>query len=207
MVKKMNIRSIFILIFVSFLIISCKHSDQSQEGFIEIEYPNELGVVKRADWGWVPIDTSYKTQEVKYITIHHEGVEFTSDKDPVQSIQNLQSWSRSEKQWIDIPYHYMMDLDGNIYEGRPINIPGDTNTEYDPTNHALIEVMGNYEIQILSEIQLNALVNFIKFLKNKYNVPIDNIKTHKDYSSKTVCPGKDIYRYFENGYIQKALIE
>lgn len=203
----MKTKLIFILIIVSSFIISCKHADQALEGFIEIEYPNELGVVKRADWGWVPIDTSYKTQEVNYITIHHGGVEFTRDKDPVKSIQNLQSWSRSEKKWIDIPYHYMIDLDGIIYEGRPINIPGDTNTEYDPTNHALIEVMGNYEIQTLSEDQLKALIDLMKFLKIKYNVPLDNIKSHKDYSSMTVCPGKDIYKYFENGYIKKALIE
>lgn len=203
----METKSIFILVIISFFIISCKNTDQTQEGFIQLEYPDELGVVKRADWGWVPIDTSYKTQEIKYITIHHGGVEFTRDKDPVKSIQNLQSWSRSEKKWIDIPYHYMIDLDGIIYEGRPVNIPGDTNTEYDPTKHALIEVMGNYEIQILSETQLKALIGLMKFLKNKYNVPLENIKTHKDYSSITVCPGKDVYKYFENGYIKKALIE
>ncbi|MCW8848745.1 MAG: peptidoglycan recognition protein family protein [Melioribacteraceae bacterium] len=196
---------LFIFIVIIATITSCKHTDQSHDQLTEIKYPKELGVMKRADWNWVPIDSAYATQDIKYITVHHGGVEFLKGTDPIKSIQNLQSWSRSEKKWIDIPYHYMIDLDGIIYEGRPINIPGDTNTEYNPLNHALIEVMGNYEIQVLSEIQLNSLIELIKFLMIKYNVPLDKIKTHKDYSSMTVCPGKDIYKYFESGYIEKAL--
>ena len=200
---KYKILSIFALLLLS--LVSCKHTDQSKADFAEIEYPKELGVVSRAEWKWVPIDTSYSTQEIKYITVHHGGVEFLPGTDPVKSIQNLQSWSRSEKKWIDIPYHYMIDLDGVIYEGRPINIPGDTNTEYNPLSHALIEVMGNYEVQSLSETQLESLINLIKFLMIKYNVPTEEVKTHKDYSNMTVCPGKDIYKYFESGYIEKAL--
>ena len=99
----------------------------------------------------------------------------------------------------------MIDLDGIIYEGRQIDIPGDTNTEYNPLNHSLIEVMGNYEIQILSEIQLNSLVNLIKFLMVRFNVPMEKVKTHKDYSNMSVCPRKDIYKYYESGFIEKAL--
>jgi N-acetyl-anhydromuramyl-L-alanine amidase AmpD len=132
-------------------------------------------------------------------------VEFTEDEDPVQNVKNLQSWSRSEKNWVDIPYHYMIDLDGNIFETRPINIPGDTNTEYDPTGHALVEVMGNYEIQELNEKQLNSMIDLIKYLSERFEVSNENIRTHKDYSKMTVCPGKNIYKYFENGYILRQL--
>jgi hypothetical protein len=202
---KLKYTILFVFIVMMATIASCKHKEHSQDEVKEFEYPKELGVMKRADWNWVPIDTSYSKQVIKYITVHHGGVEFLPGTDPIKSIQNLQSWSRAEKKWIDIPYHYMIDLDGVIYEGRPIDIPGDTNTEYNPFNHALIEVMGNYEIQILSEAQLNSLINLIKFLMVRYNVPVEKVKTHKDYSNMTVCPGKDIYKYFELGFIEKAL--
>jgi len=119
----------------------------------------------------------------------------------------LQKWSRSEKKWIDIPYHFMIDLDGKIYEARPINLPGDTNTEYDPTGHALIEVMGNYEIQEFSENQMKSLVALSAFLAKEFNVPVSDIKSHKDYSEMTVCPGKNIYKYFEDGTILKQIEE
>jgi len=186
------------LIFSAIILIGCSKAKLYTNDLIELDYPAELNIVKRADWGWLPIELNIKTHEIEFITIHHGGVEFLNDQDPVSSVRNLQTWSREEKQWVDIPYHFMIDLEGAIYEARPLNIPGDTNTEYDPTNHALVEIMGNYEIQELNENQLKSLIDLIKFLKNKYNVPVDKIKTHKDYTSQTVCPGKNIYKYFEN---------
>ncbi len=173
----------------------------------ELNYSKDLKIIKRSQWGWNPLIK--KTDEVKItkITIHHGGVEFTKDKDPKEAIRNLQKWSREEKDWIDIPYHFMIDLEGNIYEARPINYPGDTNTEYDPTGHALVEVMGNYEIQTFSNEQLNSLIELITFLSREFNVPISEIKTHRDYSKMTVCPGKNIYKYFQDSTIVRTVEE
>jgi hypothetical protein len=94
----------------------------------------------------------------------------------------------------------MIDRQGRIYETRPINYPGDTNTEYDPAGHALVEVMGHYEHQVLSEAQLDAMVGIIAFLARKFDVPVDRIAGHKDYAD-TSCPGKDVYRYLQDGTI------
>jgi len=174
---------------------------------LELKYPKGLEIVKRADWGWLPLEKGKDEAKITQITIHHGGVEFSADKNPIESIKNLQKWSRAEKKWIDIPYHFMIDLEGKIYETRPINFPGDTNTEYDPTGHALIEVMGNYEIQEFSKVQMKSLVALSAFLAKEFNVPISNIKTHKDYSTITVCPGKNIYKYFEDGTILKQIEE
>lgn len=181
--------------------------EEPENIILELNYPEELSVVKRADWGWHPLEASKDEAEITKITVHHGGVEFSEDKDPVESIRNLQKWSRAEKNWIDIPYHYMIDLNGKIYEARPINLPGDTNTEYDPTGHALIEVMGNYEIQEFSNQQMKSLVALSAFLAKEFDVPLSEIKTHKDYSEMTVCPGKNIYKYFEDGTIIEMIKE
>jgi len=174
---------------------------------LELNYPEEFGVITRSDWGWLPLENTKDEAKITKITIHHGGVEVSADKDPIESIRNLQKWSRSEKKWIDIPYHFMIDLDGKIYEARPINLPGDTNTEYDPTGHALIEVMGNYEIQEFSENQMKSLVALSAFLAKEFNIPVSDIKSHKDYSEMTDCPGKNIYKYFEDGTILKQIEE
>lgn len=171
----------------------------------ELNYPNTFKIINRSEWGWKPLTEKNNEAVINKITIHHGGVEFTKESDPVANIINLQQWSREEKDWIDIPYHFMIDLDGNIYETRPINYPGDTNTEYDPTGHALVEVMGNYETQKLSDKQLNSLVGIIAFLSKEFKVPLSEIKTHKDYSEKTICPGKNIYKYFQDSTIVKAV--
>ncbi len=165
-----------------------------------------LEIISRADWGWVPLTDSIPTHEIKYITIHHGGEHFPEDKDVIKYLRGLQSWSQSEKHWIDNPYHYMIDLKGNIYETRPIKYPGDTNTSYDVRGHALICVMGNYEHQILSKTQFEQLAKLIAVLADKYDVAPDLIKTHKDYV-ETLCPGKDLYRYFEDGSLLKRVAE
>jgi N-acetylmuramoyl-L-alanine amidase len=197
----------FVVLFLAIFIIASCSSSKKEFRVQELEYSDYVEIVKRSDWGWLPLEKSKDEAVIKKITIHHGGVEITKDKDPIESIRNLQKWSRAEKEWIDIPYHFMIDLEGKIYEARPINYPGDTNTEYDPTGHALIEVMGNYEIQEFSEKQMVSLVTLSAFLAKKFNVGIADIKTHKDYSSKTVCPGKNIYQYFEDGTILNLIEE
>ena len=103
----------------------------------------ERGIVPVAAWGGTPADPAQAhRQAITHITLHHQGEPFRRGTDPRQYLRKLQTWSRNTKHWLDIPYHYIIDLDGNIYEGRKIDYAGDTNTEYDPTGHALIEVVG-----------------------------------------------------------------
>ncbi len=107
---------------------------------------------------------------------------------------------------MDIPYHYMIDLKGNIYETRPLKYPGDTNTDYDVRGHALICVMGNYEVQKFNKEQMKAVVDLTSFLVKKYNVNLDSIKGHKDYAL-TLCPGEDFYRFIRDHTIQKLVAQ
>lgn len=193
-------KSTLILILMTIVLTGC--IGPFKDKFPETQFPPELKVVTRKAWKWKKIKGDLPVpQEIKKITIHHGGEEFAEDKDPIQYLLNLQKWSRKEKGWVDIPYHFMLDLKGTIYEARPLAYPGDTNTTYDPTGHALICVMGNYEVQTLSQAQLQSLVELTAYLANKYNVGISDIAGHKDYA-ETLCPGKDLYRYLEDGTIQ-----
>ena len=196
------------LLLISFLwIVGCSQLKQRSFPIVELNYPVELGVVTRAEWGALLLQKVLPEHTIDKITIHHGGVDYPEGKDPIMHIRNLQEWSMSaEKNWIDIPYHFMIDMNGKIYETRPINYPGATNTDYDPTGHALICVMGNYENQIISEAQLAAVVDLSAFLAKLYNVSQDDIKGHKDYT-ETACPGQDLYRYLEDGTIRSRVAE
>jgi len=184
------------------LISSCSSSPER----VDLRYPDDLVIVTREQWGWKPIEGDHRTHQISRITIHHGGEDFPAEKDPIEYLRHLQEWSRSEKGWIDIPYHFMIDLTGTIYEARPLKYPGDTNTEYDPTGHALICVMGNYENQILNRQQLSSVIRLSAYLADCYGVSPDSIKGHKDYA-ETLCPGKDLYRYLQDGTIQKGVKE
>ena len=189
---------IIIGILISVLLVNCSADIYKNVNINELQYPSELKVIQRVDWGWTNLEYVIDEHEIEYITIHHGGVDFPEDRNVIEYLRGLQSWSRNEKKWIDIPYHFMIDFQGNIYEARPINYPGDTNTNYNPSGHALVNVIGNYENQVINEKQLDALVELCSYLSNEFSVDPDLIKGHKDYTDGTVCPGKDLYKYLED---------
>lgn len=165
----------------------------------------EFRIQPRANWNAAE-PKAYKSQVPVKITIHHEGEIFNPQKESaVVHIKKVQAWGMSEaRNWSDIPYHYLIDFDGNIYEGRNVFTAGETATEYDPEGHLLITCLGNFEEQEVTEKQLNALIELTAYCCNKYQISPTTIKAHKDFA-KTLCPGKDIYRYLESGYLRKEV--
>lgn len=166
----------------------------------------EASIVPVARWGGTPADASKaKRHKITHITLHHQGETYPPGRDPQEYLRALQGWSRRDKNWIDIPYHYVIDLQGRIYAGRDIEYAGDTNTEYDPTGHALVEVVGNFEEIEPNAAQLDAVVRVMSWLAVRHGVTEKAIATHRDFSTQTVCPGKNLYRYIENGWIRERV--
>lgn len=165
---------------------------------VQHEYPESLEVVTRADWGWEEGEALLAEHEIERITIHHGGEAYREGRDTGEYLRSLQNWSRTEKQWMDIPYHYVIDLEGEIFEARPINYPGDTNTAYDPRGHALIEVVGNYETRELSHDQYESLTSLTAYLARTYDVDVSDVMGHKDFAD-TACPGENIYKFLRDG--------
>lgn len=157
--------------------------------------------------GWNALEARpYKTHNPVRITIHHEGTRFEATSDAAKHIRNVQVWGMGkDRNWTDIPYHFLIAPDGAIYEGRDVRTVGETATEYDPTGHLLITCLGNFEVQEVTGEQLEALVNVIAYACRKYNISYETVASHKDYSAKTDCPGKNLYRYLQNGEIKKRV--
>jgi hypothetical protein len=166
----------------------------------------DIKILPREVWN-ADTPNYYTTHVPQKITIHHEGTIFTPEKDAPAHIKNVQKWGMSEaRYWADIPYHFLIDPNGNIYEGRNPFTAGETATEYDPSGHLLITCMGNYEEQELSSEQLNSLIQTVAWACDKYRISPDSIAAHKDFAN-TACPGKNLYKYIENGYLKEQVIK
>lgn len=157
-------------------------------------------IIARKDWKAKEPIGQGKEHQISFITIHHTATLQKKEVSIEKKMQNLQSFSQSESRlasgklkpvWFDIPYHYYIAVDGKIAEGREINFAGDTNTEYDPTEHALIVLEGNFETEQVSDEQQKSLEKMVIWLADKYKVSADKIKGHDDFA-KTACPGKNL---------------
>ncbi|MGH7495018.1 MAG: peptidoglycan recognition protein family protein [bacterium] len=164
-------------------------------------------VIPVVQWGGQALADSFRTHEIKFITLHHGGEEYPPERDTAEHLRKLQQWSRQDKKWIDIPYHFLIDWEGKIYAGRDLRYPGDTNTNYDPTGHALICVLGNFEVQTPNAKQLRAITEMMAWLCTTYHLSPEGIKGHKDVAAGTVCPGKNLYAYLADGYLQKQVAQ
>ncbi|TJZ63246.1 hypothetical protein FAZ15_02850 [Sphingobacterium olei] len=159
-------------------------------------------IVPRSSWNAQPAKP-YKSHTPVLITVHHEGGKVLHKTDNAkQRLKNIQTWCMGpDRNWSDIPYHYLIAPDGTVYAGRnPLSV-GETNTEYDPTGHLLVCFLGNYNEQKIDEHLLMVLTDLLRDSCKKYNISPKDISTHKDHSTMTSCPGEDIYSYFESGYI------
>ena len=166
-----------------------------------------FNIHSRTEWN-ASEPKAYKSQVPVRITIHHEGEIFNPEKESSEHhIKNIQTWGMGEaRNWSDIPYHFLIDPDGNIFEGRNVFTAGETATEYDPEGHLLITCLGNFEEQKVTDKQLNALIDLTAYCCKKYQTDPSTIKAHKDFA-KTLCPGKDLYRYLESGYLENEVIK
>ena len=169
-------------------------------------YPNVVAIVPRSAW-LADSARAYKEHVPVRITVHHEGGRVLTDTaDAARRLKNIQTWSMGpDRKWADVPYHFLIAPDGTVYEGRNVNTVGETNTEYNPTGHLLICFLGNYEQQQLNQNLLDVLTKLIAHFCTKYNISPETIATHRDHSKQTTCPGKNIYPYFENGYIKEKV--
>ena len=196
----MKFYSLVTIVFIFTGFIYCTSSKKAGKG-------NNVRFISRAAWQ-ANEPRPYKTHIPVRITIHHEGTKLLPTDDAAQKIKRIQVWGMGpDRNWVDIPYHFLVAPDGNIYEGRDVFTVGETATEYDPTGHLLISCLGNLEEQEVTEGQLKSLIKLISYCSKKYNLPIETLASHKDYSAKTNCPGKNLYQYLQSGYIKEEVLK
>ena len=164
--------------------------------------PGAISITPRSGWN-ANEPNPYKAHTPVQITIHHEGTKLEKTDDAAKKIRNIQVWGMGpDRKWADIPYHFLISPNGIIYEGRNVFTAGETATEYDPSGHLLITCLGNLEVQEVPQEQLTSLIKLIAWCCTKYKLPLETLASHKDHSTQTTCPGKNLYHYLENGYIK-----
>lgn len=189
-------------------------------GLLDLNFDSNMAQFEVASVTSLPIDraSSLSTgsannrlrvpHQINKITLHHSGSSepLTPDDDSVSILNGLFEWGAEDRNWWDLPYHYLIDLDGNIYEGRNAAYAGETNTTYNPRGHLLISVMGNYNQQEPNATQIDAIAEMMAYAVKKYNLTIDDIYAHSDWAD-TSCPGTHLQKYLDDGTLRNVVKE
>ena len=145
---------------------------------------------------------------ITHVTLHHTGSAqpLRPEDDPREKLRGLQSWGAGDRNWWDVPYHFLIDLRGRVYEGRDWRFMGETNTTYDPSGHFLISVIGNYERQEATPEQIDAIATLMAWAVDEFELPLDRIGGHYNYA-ETTCPGEHLRKYLEDGTLRRLVEE
>lgn len=142
--------------------------------------------------GWKARSTGeFRSHQLAQLTYHHTA---SGGSDPAGAPDRIRGYQRYHKDqgWPDVAYHYLIDQAGRIYEGRPVDAPGDTFTEYDPTGHFLPCLDGNFDIEPPSAESVDALALILAWASDTYGIVPQTLSGHRDHAA-TTCPGDHAY--------------
>jgi hypothetical protein len=176
-----------------------------EDGYYE-KYKDELKIVKTVSTNSDGKELTWPLQypaKVSKIVIHHTATTNNLDN-PEQAIRDIYYFHTISRGWGDIGYNYIIDKNGNIYEGRA---GGDSvvgaHAGKANVGSIGIAVLGNYQTNDVPAKVINSLTSLIKVKVDKYGIDpegssmfrgetIPNIIGHRDVMA-TSCPGDKFY--------------
>lgn len=160
----------------------------------------------RDAWGAAAPVGEFQEHEIDRMTVHHTARLLAENRDTPEAIRGHQRFHQLDRGWPDIAYHFIIDLEGNVYECRPATAVGDTGTNYDPTGHFLVCCEGNFDEQPLPSAQQLALINVLAWGATEFAVDPETIRGHRDVAA-TSCPGDNLYSLIESGDLARSVAE
>ena len=171
-----------------------------------------LKVISRVEWNALPPDHSVKDehglfdprtnkggwqvyaepldQVLRTIVIHHSALA------PTFGVAQIQRLHITQRGFADIAYHFVIDADGKIFEGRSIQVRG-AHVAGANTGSVGVALLGNFEESAPPEIQVSAMHDLIDHLCAAYR-RLTHLAGHHDFNFDSVCPGAHLYPSLKN---------
>ena len=150
----------------------------------------------REEWGGAP---SVWTEDMLKtgIVIHH-----SVNRRTIQSIEDLHTSNSSRWNFASTGYHFVIGIDGIVYEGRPLGAQGAHAFGHNPGNIG-IALIGNFQPwtfrgnQTPTNEQLLSLVQLVNVLQDGQGISNSDTVTHRNLDPGNACPGENLYRILE----------
>lgn len=174
------------------------------------EAPSEFGSVQqplraelqdlvqdRASWGARATNCSDRDGDKTRMAIHHTVTPSTTA--PETRLRGIQAFHMDTRGWCDVGYHFLVSMDGTIWEGRELEYIG-AHVGGHNTGNAGISFIGchhtsgcnDWEPFDPPEAPIDATATLVGRLANLYDITVNpmTVKGHRDHSGATTsCPG------------------
>ncbi len=162
--------------------------------------PPKPKIVSRADWG-APASGATELDSPKVrIIVHHTDVAVTAAE---KALDAAHGWEASKAHalrvyrlhvdgngWADIGYHYLIDWQGRVLQGRPFERMG-AHSESHNAGSIGVALMGDLEHGEPTPAQLKALHDLTAWLSAEYRISPLFIQGHHEFNA-TACPGRSL---------------
>lgn len=175
------------------------------------QYPKP-SVYSRSQWGADPPNCTYSYCNTTHLAFHHTAgaseYNSTSWQQSATNVKNIQNYHIYTRGWCDIGYNYLIDVMGNIFEGRGGG--DDVRGAHDGYNCGSMGTafMGYFHTpynQVLNQTMINAASELGAWKCDQQNIDpngtsyyagyganMTNVYGHRDVSA-TACPGDLAY--------------
>jgi len=156
----------------------------------------DVKFITRREWRAVPPSKNYIKILPNKIIIHHYGYKMIRTKTKSSklfngdiTIQNLQRNHMNAHGLIDIKFHFIIAPNGDVYEGRPLNVAGCHCKKQDNFSIAIM-LFGNYNVEQPTREQIHSFLQLLKHIRKTYkHIDISrSLYSHSDLAF-TLCPG------------------
>jgi len=121
------------------------------------------------------------------ITVHHSDTESTD----VGAIQRIQKMHMEENGWGDIGYHFLIDPQGRIYQGRSLQWQGAHAGGDNNTGNIGICLLGDFEKDRPDPRATRSLQALIEALSVRHGIGRRAVHGHSEFKA-TACPGRHL---------------
>ena len=156
----------------------------------------------RAEWGARATRCNQSDPVKDRIAIHHTVTEAMGD--PVVNLQGVQAFHMDTRGWCDVGYHFLLTIDGQIWEARPLELQG-AHVGSDNRGNIGVSHVGCFDPdsdcdpfppRMPPPAMLDGTASIVGRLAQIYDIQINDwtVKGHRDHpTASTVCPGQHIH--------------
>jgi len=159
--------------------------------------PASTGVIPRSAWTGAAVIASRcnPLNGVNRMTVHHAAIdnsELRSAEDVKRRLSSIRQdhINRRPEPFGDIGYHFIIDPQGRIWEGRPLRYQGAHVADQNEHNLGIM-LLGDFTKQRPTNAAINSLNAFLIQQMRIYGVPSSRIYTHRELG-KSTCPGANL---------------